>query len=127
VDFKPLRSYRAKDGCVYHKPRKSYTRTHPPKRGWLRIRVLPRENVCIVKLRRLGYSQNIIASFLHRSLSHINRIVKIAEMRGSIPYFSKRKLPSQVRLLSAKQRLKMLSRNWAGWLAFMSGEVDRPP
>ena len=127
VDFYPLHAYRSTDGCVYHKPRKKYTRKKPCAHGWLKIKTHPHENAAIVMIRRLGYSQNLISEFFGRSLSYINRIVKIAEMRGVIPYFSKRKLPSQVRLLSAPARRKKLTRFWAAWISFIFGEADKPP
>jgi hypothetical protein len=127
VDFLPCHSYRSKDGCVYNKARKTYTRKHPAKTGWNKISFHPRENAAIIKLRRLGYSQNIIAEFLGRSLSHINKIVKQAEMLKSVAYYSIRKLTGTVRRTSPIYRRKTLMKLWAAWESFILGETDKPP
>lgn len=128
VDFLPCHTSRSKkDGCVYSKPRKAYTRTKPAAKGWHKIKFQKNENASIIKLRRLGYSQNMLAEFFGRSLSHINRIIKTAEMRGLIPYFSMRKLKGIARRTSPIFRRKTLMKLWSAWESFILGESDRPP
>jgi hypothetical protein len=116
-----------KDGCVYGNPRKQYTRTKPPTSGWRKIKNNPRENVSIIKLTRLGYTTNQIATVLGRSFSYIHNRVRTAITRGILHFIDKRKLPSATRLRTSSIRMKNLYKWMKLWEAFILGETERPP
>jgi hypothetical protein len=115
------------DGCPYAKLRKKYTRTHPAKTGFLKIKNNPRENVAIIKLRRLGYSINQLADAFGRSTSFIHKRLRTAISRGIIHMVQMRKLPSSIRLLTSSRRRRMLQTYLPLWEAFILGEGDKPP
>lgn len=127
MDFRPRHAHRSKDGCVYNKPRKQYTRTHPAKTGFVKIKNNPRENIAFIKLRRLGYSINQLANAFGRSTSYIHKRIRIAITRGNIHMVEMRKLPSQIRLRCSSIRRSTLFKFLPGWEAFILGETDEPP
>jgi len=118
---------RNRDGLLFGKPRKTYTRTTPVKSGFTKRRVLKRENTAIIKLRRLGYSINQLANAFGRSTSFIHKAIRIGITRGIIHMVQMRKLPSAARLRCSSLRRKMLDSYIQGWLLFASGVGDKPP
>lgn len=128
VDFKPVHSSRShKDGCTYNLPRKKYTRTKPIPKGYHRIKNNPRENVSFIKLRKLGYSVNQIATAFGRSLSYVHKRLRTAILRGNIRSLNLRILPNATRLRTSSIRRKMLDRYLPQWEAYILGEGDKPP
>jgi len=137
VDFTPFHAARAKDGCVYNKPRKAYTRTKPIKNGFLKIKTLPREKATIIKLTNFGYSINLLSEVFGRSRSYIHKCVRIAITRGLAHFIDKRKLPSSTRLRCSSIRRKNLTKYLPLWEDFIFGytindkgekiPVDEPP
>ncbi len=115
------------DECVYGFTRKTYTRTKPIPRGFVKVKNNPRENVAFIKLRKLGYSINQIANAFGRSLSYVHKRLRTAIMRGNIHMVNMRILPNKIRLATSSRRRKMLERYMPLWEAFMLGETDRPP
>ena len=116
-----------KDGLTYGKPRKQYTRTKPIPKGFFKIKNNPRENVAIIKLRRLGYSINQLANITGRSTSYIHKRIHRAIDLKIIHMVQMRKLPSQIRLACSASRRRMLQKWFSLWEAFILGEVDKPP
>ena len=128
MDFRPSHPSRSRiDKCVYARPRKAYTRKHPPKSGFLKIKSLPREKATIIKLTKLGYSINQLSEGLGRSRSYIHKCVRTAITRGLTHFIDKRKLPAQTRLRTSSIRRKTLTKYLPLWEAFMLGETDKPP
>ena len=127
VDFYPCHASRSKDGYVYNKPRKIYTRTKPIKKRLKNETHQPRIKATIIKLTKLGYSINQLADAFARSRSYIHKCVRTAITRGLTPFIDKRKLPAATRLNTSKIRQKNLSNYILGWLLFAKGETDKPP
>lgn len=128
VDFLPCHASRNhKDGCIYNLPRKQYTRTHPAPKYGFKIKNNPRENVAIIKLRKLGYSINQIADVTGRSRSYIHKRLRTAIARGNIHMVQMRKLPNAIRLRCSSIRRKTLERFLPQWEAYILGEGDKPP
>ena len=127
VDFLPCHAHRNKDGCVYNKARKTYTRKAPPKSGWHKFNPLPREKCAIIKLTGHGYTINQIATLLGRSTSYIHRTIRTAITRGILHPIDKRKLPNKTRLATSTKRRNILEKVWGAWESFIYAEVDKPP
>lgn len=128
VDFTPFHAARSKDGCVYNKARKTYTRNKPIPTGFKRITGQPRIKAAIIKLSvNFGYSTNQIAAAFGRSRSYVHKCVRTAILRGLTHFIDKRKLPSSTRLRCSSIRRKTLSKYIIGWIKFANGEVDKPP
>jgi hypothetical protein len=128
MDFRPIHANRNKQyGCVYNKPRKKYIRKNPYPTQTMHIKPLLREKCAIVKLSNFGYTINQIATVLARSTSFVHRVVRKNITLGSIRFIDKRKLPSQIRLATSARRMTKLQNMISGWMAFILGEVDRPP
>ena len=127
MDLKPIHATRNKqDGNIYNKAR-SYIRKAKPKSGWIKIKNNPRENVAIIKLRRLGYSFSHIQALTGRSLSYLHRIIKTAVTRGTLKFFEKRTMPHQTRMFSKRFRMAKLMKFWVQWELYIQGEAERPP
>lgn len=115
------------DECVYGFTRKQYTRTHPAPKYGFKIKNNPRENVAIIKLRKLGYSINQIADVTGRSRSYIHKRLRTAIARGNLHMVQMRKLPSAIRLRCSSIRRKTLERYLPQWAAYIMGEGAKPP
>lgn len=111
------------EGC----PRKTYTRSKPPKKGFNKIPIAKRENAAIIKLTRLGYSINQLNTVLGRSTSYIHKVIKNAIAFGTLTFLDKRKSTGTDRALNSKIRANQLERLIASWMPFILGETDRPP
>lgn len=104
-----------------------YNRRHPYPKNTMRIKVLPREKAAIVALRyNCGYPINMIAAQLGRSASFVHRCTE-ANKWFNHHKIDMRKLPDKVRKRCSAVRWKKLQDLWAGWEAFIFGEVDKPP
>jgi hypothetical protein len=116
-----------KDGLLFGKPRKKYTRQHPYPETINRFKPLPREKSAIVILRKHGYSINLISKALGRSRSYVYRTLRFNLNIGNLRYFDMRKLPNKTRKWSSRLRWKTLMELWQKWEAWMLGEGDKPP
>ena len=112
---------------IYGAKRKQYTRTHSPKKYGFKIKIFPRENATIIKLRKLGYPMNMISDALGRSTSYIHKILRIAIQRLSVRSMDMRKLPGQIRLYNSRKRWITLQKYLPSWTAFILGEGEKPP
>jgi hypothetical protein len=118
---------RTRDGLLFGKPRKKYTRTHPYPKNTMRIKSIPREKAAIVMLRKLGYSMNMIAKALGRSRSLIHRTLRFNISIKNLNPMNMRKLPNQIRLRCSSIRWNTLMRLWPVWEAWILGEGEKPP
>lgn len=84
---------------------------------------MPREKACYIKLRRLGYSTNVIAGAFGRSFSVIYRVLK----RHGLTWKDLRKLPRRVKTLAALRQRRNLIKYFRAWELWSLGEGDRPP
>jgi hypothetical protein len=116
-----------KDNCPYARPRKQYTRTHPPVSGFFKFNPLPREKAAIIKLTNLGYPINQLSKVFGRSTSFIHKTVRTAITRKIAHFIDKRKLPAKTRLACSTKRWINLQKWIEIWMPFIMGEVDRPP
>ena len=116
-----------KDGLLYAIPRKQYTRTHKPVKGFKIRDVLRREKCTIIKLTNFGYSINQLAAAFTRSSSFIHKTVRTAIQRRIARFVDKRKLPSQARLRLSSLRRSNLTKWLKLWMPFVKGEVEKPP
>jgi hypothetical protein len=93
----------------------------------VRIPLFAREKAAIVKLRRFGYSINLLARMFSRSRSLIKRCIDFNVFVGNFRKLDLRKLPTYVKHLGARRLwatwLK-LARAWSDWIA---GSGERPP
>ena len=118
---------RTRDGLLFGKPRKKYTRTHPYPKNTMRIKSIPREKAAIVILRKLGYPINMIARALGRSQSLIHRTLRFNIVIKNLTGIDMRKLPNQIRLRCCITRWNTLTRLWPAWEAWILGEGEKPP
>ena len=121
--------YRGKDGQVYTKPRKEYTRTHPYPAHINHIKRLPKEATAIIILRdRFRYSINHLATAFGRSTDFVYRILQ--NPRQYDPYYHKsdnRKSSRRGLLYTCKKKLKTLLFHMENWQDFILGLEDEPP
>lgn len=89
----------------------------------MRIPFCQREKACYIKLRRLGYSINIIAETFGRSYSVIHRVLK----RHRLNMKDLRKLPRRIRQLAAFRQRVQLRKFWRAWELWCLGEGEKPP
>lgn len=89
----------------------------------LRINRLPREAAAYVKLRKLGYSINILSKVFGRSTSMIWRILTF----NGLCMQDLRKIPAYVRKLSRAQQWWNINRWRTHWEHWILGEGEKPP
>jgi hypothetical protein len=119
--------HRGKDGLTYAYTRKKPIRKTPYPQHINRFDPLPREKACIIKLRKLGYSTNMLSKALGRSTSYVYRVIRKAEMLDCLRWIDMRKLPNKTRKWCRPRRWKTLMNLWQQWEAWMLGEGERPP
>lgn len=93
----------------------------------MRIPILNRESSAYIKLRRLGYSINVIAQAFGRSASVIQRRIRKAQEYGIIHFKDLRKIPNQIRQLGRARQERDLARWISLWNKWILGESERPP
>jgi hypothetical protein len=107
--------------------RKDYSKPPTLNHKKTRIPFMQRERAAIIKLRKLGYSINTLATFTGRSCSVIHRILNTYFNRTKTVMAELRKMPNALRLQTAlKHRLSMDFRI-EQWMPFILGEEDKPP
>ena len=116
-----------KDGLLYGKPRKKYTRQHPYPETIIRVKPLPREKSAIILLRKHGYSINTISKALGRSYSYVYRTLRFNINIGNLRYFDMRKLPSKMRKWCSPRQWETLMSLWQKWEDWILGEGEKPP
>lgn len=89
----------------------------------VRVQRLKREAAAYIMLRRKGVSINQIAQVVGRSTSLVHRILK----KVNLNRYDMRKLPSRIKLLAAQRIRLSMGKLRAGWIAFILGEVEKPP
>jgi hypothetical protein len=92
-----------------------------------RVPVFPREKAAMVKLRRLGFSINMIARAFSRSTSLIKRTIDFNSFAGNLRRLDLRKLPAYVKHLSAARLWGTWLRLAARWVDWIAGSGERPP
>lgn len=107
--------------------RKSYTRNHPPIKYGFKTPILPKENSCIIKLRKLGYPMQQIAKALNRSQSHIHKVLELERSRRLIHFFDMRKLPKKTKQLLTRARWNTLLSFMPLWNEWILSEGGKPP
>jgi len=119
---------RHKDGCVYGRTRKQYTRNHPYPSTTIHVKSLPREKAAIIKMRRLGhYSINMLAEVFGRSRSFIHKTISHAESLKLIPKLKRNMLSDAMRKINSHRMLKALFGWYSAWESFILGDQDKPP
>jgi len=101
----------------------------------MRIKKLKREACAYIKLRRLGYSINMLAKFLGRSTSFVHRILKNVGMTGysinGAGFCTWKVLhPGDMRKspgARCEYSPKIMELIRERWMDFITGETDKPP
>jgi len=93
----------------------------------LKIPLLPREKAAMVKLRRLGYSINMLARAFSRSTSLIKRTIDFNFFAGNLRRLDLRKLPAYVKHLSTVRLWNVWLKTAARWVDWIAGSGERPP
>jgi len=89
----------------------------------MRIPFMKREKATYIKLRRLGYSINIISKMFGRSRSVIHRVLK----RNGLTLKDLRKLPGRIKRLAASRQHRTMLKFFTAWEKWSLGEGERPP
>jgi hypothetical protein len=116
-----------RNGLIYGKPRKKYTRTHSYPEQILRINPLPREKAATILLRKKGHRINHIAKALGRSTSYVYRVLKNAYLRRTLSKDDMRKMGHKTRLIQTRIRWHQLLRFMPAWEKWILGEGEKPP
>jgi transposase len=116
-----------RNGLLYGKSRKKYTRTHPYPEHIDRHEPWPREKAAIIIMKRKGNRIHHIADALGRSRDFVHRTLRNAYNVRALWKDDMRKLGNNQRLIQTRIRWNLLLRFMPAWEKWMAGEGDKPP
>lgn len=94
----------------------------------MRIPLAKREASAYIKLRRKGWSINLIANAFGRSTSVVHRRIRKAIRKyGIIPYFDLRKMQAYRRKIHKQIQVTLMRKYYPLWEGWVLGEEGEPP
>ena len=93
----------------------------------MRIPVSPREKATYIKLRKKGYTVNVLAEAFGRSMSIVSRTLAKARTLYGQAVTDLRRIPRRVRELHARYSPRTLQKYLKLWEAWIMSDEGQPP